>query len=77
MTKMVKIFLLPLISVSLFAECPGDSWQLSSVFKDYGLPRDDGHGIHGVVVAPDGNIWVASTYNCKIYIQRCVFQARP
>ncbi len=59
MTKMLKIFLLPLISVSLFAEWPGDSWQLSSVFKDYGLPRDDGHGIHGVVVAPDGNIWVA------------------
>ena len=59
MTKMIKIFLLPLLSVSLFAEWPGDSWQLSSVFKDYGLPRDDGHGIHGVVVAPDGNIWVA------------------
>ncbi|MAM15092.1 MAG: hypothetical protein CMF90_05460, partial [Candidatus Marinimicrobia bacterium] len=59
MTKMLKIFLLPLITVSLFAEWPGDSWQLSSVFKDYGLPRDDGHGIHGVVVAPDGNIWVA------------------
>ena len=49
MTKMLKILLLPLITVSLFA----DSWQLSSVFKDYGLPRDDGHGIHGVVVAPD------------------------
>ena len=33
MTKMLKILLLPLISVSLFAEWPGDSWQLSSVLK--------------------------------------------
>jgi len=47
--------LLYLLSANLFA----DSWQLNSVFKDYGLPRNDGHGIHGVVVAPDGNIWVA------------------
>ena len=59
MTKMLKILLLPLISVSLFAEWPGDSWQLHSVFKAYDSPRDNGYGIHGTVVAPDGNIWVA------------------
>ena len=55
MTKKLYVFMLCLFSANLFA----DSWQLSSVFKDYQLPRDDGHGIHGVVVAPDGNIWVA------------------
>ena len=55
MVKLLKVILLYLLSVNLFA----DSWQLNSVFKDYGLARNDGHGIHGVVVAPDGNIWVA------------------
>ena len=55
MVKLLNIILLYLLSANLFA----DSWQLNSVFKDYGLPRNDGHGIHGVVVAPDGNIWVA------------------
>ena len=55
MVKLLNIILLYLLSTNLFA----DSWQLNSVFKDYGLPRNDGHGIHGVVVAPDGNIWVA------------------
>jgi len=54
MRKMLKV-LLTVTTAMVFA----DSWQLSSVFKDYGLPRDDGHGIHGVVVAPNGNIWVA------------------
>ena len=55
MIKKLYVIILCLLSANLFA----DSWQLSSVFKDYELPRDDGHGIHGVVVAPDGNIWVA------------------
>ena len=55
MKKMLKITLISLFFGGLFA----DSWELSSVFKDYSLPRNDGHGIHGVAVAPDGNIWVA------------------
>ena len=59
MTKTIKLFILPLFAASLFA----DSWQLNSIFKDYGMPRNDGHGIHGTVVAPDGNIWVAMNGN--------------
>ena len=55
MIKMLKIVLLPLLSAGVFA----DSWQLHSVFKAYDSPRDNGYGIHGTVVAPDGNIWVA------------------
>ena len=55
MVKLLNILLLSFLSANLFA----DSWQLNSVFKDYELVRDNGHGIHGVVVAPDGNIWVA------------------
>lgn len=55
MKKMLKNTLISLFLCGLYA----DSWEFSSVFKDYGLPRNDGHGIHGVAVAPDGNIWVA------------------
>ncbi len=56
MTKwLTRIALLPLFVVSLMA----DDWQFQSVFHDYQLPRDDGYGIHGTVVAPDGNVWVA------------------
>ena len=50
-----KIALLPLFIVSLTA----DDWQFQSVFKDYQLDRSDGFGIHGTVVTPDGNVWVA------------------
>ena len=56
MTKwLTRIALLPLFVVSLMA----GNWQFQSVFHDYQLPRDDGYGIHGTVVAPDGNVWVA------------------
>jgi len=56
MTKMLtKIMLLPLFSVLLIA----DDWQLDGIFKDYEMPRSNGYGIHGTVVAPDGNVWVA------------------
>lgn len=56
MTKwLIKITLLPLFVVGLMAA----DWQFQSVFYDYQLPRGDGYGIHGIVVAPDGNVWVA------------------
>ena len=55
MKKMLKITLISLLFGGLFAE----SWQLQSVFKAYDSPRSNGYGIHGTVVAPDGNIWVA------------------
>ena len=55
MKKMLKITLISLLFGGLFAE----SWQLQSVFKAYDSPRNNGYGIHGTVVAPDGNIWVA------------------
>ncbi len=56
MTKWLsRIALLPLFVISLMA----DDWQFQSVFYDYELARNDGLGIHGTVVAPDGNVWVA------------------
>lgn len=35
------------------------NWEFSHVLYDFQLPQNDAWGVHGVVVAPDGNIWVA------------------
>ena len=54
--QLIKVTILPLLIGSLF----GDDWVMESVFLDRMMPRNDGHGIHGCEVAPDGNIWVAA-----------------
>ena len=54
--QLIKVTILPLLIGSLFA----DDWAMESVFLDRMMPRDDGHGIHGCEVAPDGNVWVAA-----------------
>ena len=59
MRKMLAVFVLLLLKANLFA----DEWQLQSVFASYDLPVSNGYGIHGTVVAPDGNIWVAMNGN--------------
>ena len=55
MRKMLAVFVLLLLKTNLFA----DEWQMQSVFASYDMPVANGYGIHGTVVAPDGNIWVA------------------
>lgn len=56
MNKMIKSALMILV---LSGFSLADDWQLQGIFFDYEMPRSDGYGIHGTVVAPDGNIWVA------------------
>jgi len=36
-----------------------DAWLFEEIFYDFELPQDNGWGVHGVVVAPDGNIWLS------------------
>ena len=59
MRKMLAIFVLLLLKVNLVA----DEWELQSVFASYDMPTAIAYGIHGTVVAPDGNIWVAMNGN--------------
>ena len=48
------------LGVFLFAGVTiGQNWEFEEIFIDFELPQDDGYGIHGVAVAPDGNIWLA------------------
>ena len=35
------------------------TWQFDKIFYDFKMPHSDSYGIHGVAVAPDGNVWVA------------------
>ena len=53
--QLIKVSILPLLIGSLFA----DDWAMESVYLDLEMPRDDGYGIHGCEMAPDGNIWLA------------------
>ncbi|OYD17330.1 hypothetical protein CH333_01290 [candidate division WOR-3 bacterium JGI_Cruoil_03_44_89] len=48
------------MGVLLFAGmAAGQAWEFDRILYDFELPIDDGYGIHGVAVAPDGNIWLA------------------
>ena len=37
----------------------GQNWNFDHLLIDFELPQDDSYGVHGVAVAPDGNIWIA------------------
>ena len=55
MKKMLTVLIVLAVMVSFsFA----DQWTLQDIFYDFQMPRDDGYGIHGCVVDPDGNVWV-------------------
>ncbi|MEA3432580.1 MAG: T9SS type A sorting domain-containing protein [candidate division WOR-3 bacterium] len=57
---MKKITAVICVGVLLFAGVAmGQQWEFERIFYDFGMPIDDSYGIHGVVVAPDGNIWLA------------------
>jgi len=57
---MKKITAVICVGVLLFASTAiGQAWEFESIFYDFELPINDAYGIHGVVVAPDGNIWLA------------------
>lgn len=56
---MKRLTLVICVGVLLFAGTAiGQNWTFDKILYDQGIPIDDGYGIHGVVVAPDGNIWI-------------------
>lgn len=57
---MKKITAVICLGALLFAGVAmGQNWEFERIVYDFELPIDDGYGIHGVAVAPDGNIWLA------------------
>lgn len=56
---MKKITAVICVGALLFAGMAmGQAWEFDRILYDQGIPINDGYGIHGVVVAPDGNIWI-------------------
>jgi DNA-binding beta-propeller fold protein YncE len=62
MNKFTIFLVLILLSLGSLAIAQEDQWIYNDMFYDFweqhGIGPDDGGGIHGVVVAPDGNIWL-------------------
>jgi len=54
--KRIKTFFLVM---SLFVGILQAQTTFDGVLYDFELPQDNGWGIHGVTVAPDGNLWLA------------------
>jgi sugar lactone lactonase YvrE len=51
----IVIFLSMLL---LAGSASGQNWEFDHLLLNFPLPPSDTYGIHGVAVAPDGNIWV-------------------
>ncbi|HJL75460.1 MAG TPA: T9SS type A sorting domain-containing protein [Candidatus Marinimicrobia bacterium] len=76
MKWLTKLALIPLFAGSLLAE----DWEMQSVFLDLGLGRSDAGGIHGLQVAPDGNVWVVaygSVYGDTAFVDGDTIPLRP
>lgn len=55
----VTLFLIPMLFLFLGLTMASENWQFEKILIDYEQPADNGTGVHGVAVAPDGNIWLA------------------
>jgi hypothetical protein len=77
MIKLIsKIALVPLFVGSLLAE----GWEIGGVFLDLGLGRSDAGGIHGLQVAPDGNVWIVaygSVFGDTAFVEGDTIPLRP
>ena len=77
MDKLIsKIALVPLFVGSLLAE----GWEIGGVFLDLGLGRSDAGGIHGLQVAPDGNVWIVaygSVFGDTAFVEGDTIPLRP
>ena len=56
---MKNLLRIAFLTVLIFSFVFGGNWTFDKLFIDFELPQDNGYGIHGVAVAPDGNIWLA------------------
>lgn len=57
MKKTTTILCVALLAFAGLASA--QDWEFNKLFYDFQLPQDNGWGIHGVAVAPDGNIWLS------------------
>ena len=58
MKKIFFTFFVLIFSVS-FITAQTDSWTFDHLLYDAHLPQSNSWGVHGVAVAPDGNVWIA------------------
>ncbi|MHB2148978.1 T9SS type A sorting domain-containing protein [Calditrichota bacterium LG25] len=58
MSRKLLIVVVALTLMLSFGFAQEYQWVFKNVLVDYNLPQSNGYGIHGVVVDPDGNIWV-------------------
>jgi sugar lactone lactonase YvrE len=59
MNKFTILLVLLVFSLGSIVLAQEDQWIFDEVFYDFELPQDNGWGVHGVAVAPDGNIWLS------------------
>jgi len=59
MNKFTILLVLLIFSLGSIVLAQEDHWVFDEIFYDFELPQDNGWGVHGVAVAPDGNIWLS------------------
>ncbi len=57
--KKFTLILIPFLLIFAGFSMASDTWQFEKILIDYEQPQSNSTGIHGVAVAPDGNIWIA------------------
>lgn len=59
MKKFTIVFFLGIFLIASLAFGQEYTWEFDKVFYDFQLEQTNGWGLHGVAVAPDGNLWLA------------------
>ncbi|MBC8181316.1 T9SS type A sorting domain-containing protein [candidate division KSB1 bacterium] len=59
MKKVTTLVVVSLFLLTSLAFAQESNWEFDKLLYDFQLPQDNGWGVHGVAVAPDGNIWMA------------------
>ena len=56
---MNRLLIIAAVVVGSWGQVLADDWVFDKLLYDFEAAADNGTGIHGVVVAPDGNFWLA------------------
>ncbi|HDQ00779.1 MAG TPA: T9SS type A sorting domain-containing protein [bacterium] len=69
MKKVTAVLTVGLILLAGMTIAQEYTWEFDKILYDFDLPQSNSYGVHGVAVAPDGNIWVAWHHHSSDGIQ--------